>query len=383
VRDQRVEFVIRAQQEGQSLSGLCAEFGISRPTGYVWLRRYREQGVAGIEEHSRRPANSPRRTADSMAQRIAQLRRQRPDWGARKLQRLLQGEGIELPVITVHRVLLRQGLVRPADRHPQAWQRFQREAPNELWQMDFKSPKGGTDAVGPLSVIDDHSRYVIALQRTGTTRTEAVRERLQAAFLDCGVPDAMLMDHGTPWWNAQAPSGWTQLQVWLMKQGIQCLFSGIRHPQTQGKVERFHLALEMARRRRGRLEAEMEQGWLDEFRHEYNHLRPHEALGMQVPASCWWASARRYDPHPPAWQYPQGAEVKRLGGQGQLKLQGARWEISQALAGEWVQLVRIADRILVYYCNSLLKEIDVAAQRCTTVPRWTQPNCKGCPDNTV
>ena len=280
MRDQRVEFVIRAQQDGQSLSGLCAEFGISRPTGYVWLRRYREQGVAGIEEHSRRPANSPRRTADSMAQRIAQLRRQRPDWRAEACRRVDGGA------------------------------------------------RGDDDGSG-------------------------------------------------------APSGWTQLQVWLMKQGIQCLFSGIRHPQTQGKVERFHLALEMARRRRGLLEAEMEQAWLDEFRHEYNHLRPHEALGMQVPASCWWASARRYDPHPPAWQYPQGAEVKRLGTQGQLKLEGARWEISQALAGEWVRLVRIADRILVYYCNSLLKEIDVVAQRCTTVPRWTQPNCKGCPDNTV
>jgi transposase InsO family protein len=173
-------------------------------------------------------------------------------------------------------------------------------------------------------VIDDHSRFVVALEKTGTTRTAAVQERLERAFLTYGLPEAMLMDHGTPWWNAQVPSGWTKLQVWLMKQGIQCLFSGIRHPQTQGKVERFHLALEMARRRRLR-ENEMNQEWLDQFRYEYNYLRPHEALDMQTPSTRWLPSPRRYDPNPPPWCYPEGAEVKQLGSQGQLKLDGQRW----------------------------------------------------------
>jgi transposase InsO family protein len=382
VRDQRVEFVVRAHQGQQSLSQLCAEFGISRPTGHLWLKRYREQGVIGIEEHSRRPQHCPRQTAPSVEERIAQLRRQRPDWGARKLQQLLRGEGIVLPVITVHRVLLRHGLVRPDDRRSQAWQRFEREAPNQLWQMDFKSPKGCQQPVGPLSVMDDHSRFVIALEKTGSTRTEAVQERLEHAFFSSGVPEAMLMDHGTPWWNAQAPSGWTKLQVWLMKQGIACLFSGIRHPQTQGKVERFHLALEMARRRRLH-NAEMDQAWLDQFRYEYNYLRPHEALGMQTPATRWVPSPRRYDPDPPPWCYPEDAEVKQLGSQGQLKLDGQRWEITKALAREQVRLVRLPGRILVYYCNSLLKEIDILAQRLSTAERWTQPNCKGCLDNAV
>jgi transposase InsO family protein len=382
VRDQRVQFVVRAQQGQEKLSRLCVEFGISRPTAYLWLKRYRDQGVAGIEERSRRPAHSPRQTAPSIAQRIAELRRQRPDWGARKLQLLLHDEGVDLPVITVHRVLLRLGLVRPDDRRVPAWQRFEREAPNQLWQMDFKSPKGCQSPVGPLSVIDDHSRYLIALEKTGTTRSQAVQERLEHAFTTCGLPEAMLMDHGTPWWNAQAPSGWTQLQVWLMKHGIVCIFSGIRHPQTQGKVERFHLALEMARRRR-LPQTEMDQVWLDQFRHEYNYIRPHEALGMRTPSTRWSPSPRRYHPHPPEWSYPEGAELQRLGSRGQLHFDGRRWDISQALAREQVQLVRIADRILVYYCNSLLKELDVTAQRSTTLAPWTQPNCKGCPDNAV
>jgi transposase InsO family protein len=160
-------------------------------------------------------------------------------------------EGLAVPRMTVHRVLLRHGLVREEDRQQQATRRFEREQPNQLWQMDFKSPKGWGKPVGPLSILDDASRYMIALDGTWSTRSELVRERLEAAFVHCGVPEAMLMDHGIPWWNQNAVGGWTQLTVWLMKQGVRLYFCGVRHPQTQGKVERFHGALEMARRRRG------------------------------------------------------------------------------------------------------------------------------------
>ncbi len=366
VRDQRVRFVVRASGGEESFSALCREFDISRPTGYLWAGRYQRQGVEGIEEQ------------------VVELRRQRPDWGARKLQVLLERQGTRLGVRTVHRILLRYGLVREEDSHAPAAQRFQREAPNQLWQMDFKSPKGWDQPVGPLSVLDDHSRYLIALAQTGCTQAEAVRERLETAFQECGLPEEMLMDHGTPWWNAQAPSGWTGLTVWLMKQGIVCCFGRYRHPQTQGKVERFHGALEMARRRRGLPPAEERQRWLDEFRYEYNQLRPHEALGGQTPAARWRPSPRRYDPHPPAWEYPHGAEVHRLKAGGQLYLQGRLWQVSGALAGERVQLVRVEERVLVYYCQSLIREIDLADQRSTAVERWSQPSkCKGCAGNAL
>jgi transposase InsO family protein len=384
VRDQRVRFVVRASQGKESFSALCEEFDISRPTGYLWAGRYEQQGVAGIEEQSRRPHHSPERTPQEIEQQVVELRRQRPDWGARKLQVLLERQGTRLATRTVHRILVHHGLMREEDSHAPAPQRFEREAPNQLWQMDFKSPKGWDAPVGPLSVLDDHSRYLIALEQTGCTQSEAVRERLEEAFGECGVPEEMLMDHGTPWWNAQAPSGWTGLTVWLMKQGIGCRFGRYRHPQTQGKVERFHGALEMARRRRGLPPGPERQRWLDEFRQEYNHLRPHEALGGQTPARVWHPSARRYDPHPPQWQYPNGAEVQRLGANGQLKLQGRWWQVSGALAGEAVQVVRVEDRALVYYCQSLIREIDLAEQRSTAVEHWSQPsNCKGCGGNAV
>jgi len=277
--------------------------------GVLWLQlttrmtpiggRYQEQGLAGIAERSRRPHVSPRQTGGEWEQQVVELRQRYPDWGARKLQVLLRQAGVRLPASTIHRILLRRGLVRIEDRHAAALQRFERAEPNQLWQMDFKGSTGWATAVGPLSVLDDHSRYLIALRGTWTTKAEPVREQLESAFSECGVPEAMLMDHGTPWWNANAPTGATWLTVWLMRQGIELHWSGYRHPQTQGKVERFHGSLQRAQGRRG-VPDEQRQQWLDQYRHEYNQVRPHEALGMQTPASRWRPSERRYDPNPRA-----------------------------------------------------------------------------------
>ncbi len=368
VKDQRVRFVIRASHPAANLAEVCREFGISRPTGYLWWKRYQARGVEGLCENSRRPRQVPGRTAVAVEEQIAELRRQRPDWGARKLQVLLQRQGMELPVGTIHRVLLRRGLVREADRHRPAVQRFERARPNQLWQMDFKSPKGWDQAVGPLSVLDDCSRFALLLHGTWSTRGEAVQEQLEGAFQRHGLPVEMLMDHGIPWWSGTGPRGWTRLTVWLMKQGVGVLFSGVRHPQTQGKVERFHGALEQARRKRGIPAAELQQEWLDEFREEYNQVRPHEALGMKTPASVWHPSSRRYDPRPPQWEYERGSEVQRLGPYGQLKLENRWWQVCEALAGEAVRLERIAGRVLVHYCQTLVREIDLGQQTSTAFP---------------
>jgi len=370
VRDQRVEFVIRLNR-GESMSSLCREYEITRPTGYLWWRRFQQQGVAGMEDISHRPHVSPGQTPSVVEQRIVELRWQRPDWGARKLAVLLKSEGIDMPAVTVHRVLLRHGLVWDRERRRQATGRFEREGPNQLWQMDFKGHKGckGAVSTGPLSVLDDHSRYAVALEQTGSTCFEPVRERLTDAFKRCGVPEAMLMDHGVPWFNAQAPSGWTRLQVWLMRQGVRCHFSGVRHPQTQGKVERFHETLEKARCRAGG-EQWLSQQWLDGFSKEYNELRPHEALGMKTPASVWKPSSKAYDPDPPEWDYGEGAELRKVNQDGDISIGNRPWVLSRALALETVQLQRVDQRIMVYFCKTLVREIDLGAQRSTAVDRW-------------
>jgi hypothetical protein len=179
----------------------------------------------------------------------------------------------------------------------------------------------------------------------------------------------MLMDHGIPWWSEQAPTGATELTIWLMKQGIQLHWSGIRHPQTQGKVERFHGELERALRRRG-WGGMPRQQWLDQFRWEHNHVRPHEALGLRTPASAWHGSERKFDPNPAPWEYEAGAMVRKLDGDGKLKVGGHQWNISGALRREWVQLVRIEHRVQVYYCRTLIRELDLEIQRATAVARW-------------
>jgi transposase InsO family protein len=370
VEEQRMRFVIAASRKQRPLQQLCQEFEISRPTGYQWLRRYQAGGYQAVVEKSRRPHHSPGRTAKKIEERVVELRRQRPDWGARKLGWLLSQEGIDLPVITIHRILLRYDLVLAQDRHPAAVQRFEREAPNELWQMDFKSPVGWEAPVGPLSVLDDHSRYAVRLHGTWSTKAEPVQEQMEEAFQECGVPEAMLMDHGTPWWNMKAITGATWLTLWLMKQGIRLYFSGYRHPQTQGKVERFHGAMAAALKRRGYPRPEHRQSWLDQFRYEYNHVRPHEALGMKTPASLWRKSQRGYDPNPPRWEYEPGSEVMKVAAEGHLRIDGRRWEISRALAGEWVQLVRLEEKILVYYCRSLVRELDQLSHQSFVVDRW-------------
>lgn len=371
VREQRVSFVVTASRGEKSFRALCQEFGISRPTGYLWLSRYRQDGLAGIAERSRRPELSPDRTPKEREAQVVALRQCYPDWGARKLQVLLRRGGMELARSTIHRILLRHGLIREGDGHSPAPQRFERGAPNQLWQMDFKGPLQKGDALGPLSVLDDHSRYVVVLQKVASTSGELVREHLQDGFGQCGVPEAMLMDHGIPWWSAHSAHGFTQLSLWLMKQGIELHWSRIRHPQTQGKVERFHGELQRAAERRRPSGQEL-QAWLDQFRWEHNHIRPHQALGMETPASRWRPSPRRYDPNPPAWEYPPGSRVLKVDSDGKINLYQQHWLISRALTGERVRLLTLEQRVLAYYCRTLVRELDLARQQSTIVDRWLQ-----------
>jgi hypothetical protein len=193
-----------------------------------------------------------------------------------------------------------------------------------------------------------------------------VRQALEHSFREVGLPEAMLMDHGTPWWNSQAPWGWTELTVWMMEQGIRVLFSGVRHPQTQGKVERMHRALQEAMRKRGI--AKMEQSWLDGFRYEYNHVRPHESLALLPPATRWHPSSRPYRENLPPWEYAQDLTVLRLAEQGQLRWSGRRWEISAALRGRRVGIRSLDRYALVYYCNTPLRELDLKTGRSLPLP---------------
>lgn len=371
VVEERLRYVILASRRERNLTELCREFGISRQTGYVWLKRYQAGGAREVLDRSRRPLHSPQRTSSEIEQKVIELRQQWPDWGAPKLRVLLrqqQPEWAEISVRTVHRILDRHGLIQEADRHRPAEKRYERSAPNELWQMDFKGPQGFNtgNPVGPLSILDDHSRYLIALQHLGSTRMAGVRSTLERTFTAVGLPEAMLVDHGVPWWNNVSPWGLTELTVWIMRQGVRLLFSGVRHPQTQGKVERMHGALQRAVSRR---KANPEDAhWLESFRHEYNSVRPHEALAMATPASRWRPSARPFQPEPREWEYPSGMEVVRLLGQGQFRWHHRRWDVSRALRHQCVGIERIGDRAIVYFCQTPIRELHLATGASFALP---------------
>jgi transposase InsO family protein len=368
VVEERLRFVVLANRKERTMTGLCREFGISRQTGYTWLQRYQSGGSSQVVDRSRRPLHSPERTSAEIEQAVVELRQRWPDWGAPKLHTLLQQACGSSPIAvrTVHRILERHNLIRERDRYLPATQRFERSQPNELWQMDFKGPQGFPSPVGPLSILDDHSRYVIALKHLGSTRMSGVQSTLQTTFEHCGVPQAMLMDHGTPWWNAANPWGITELAVWIMRQGVRLLFSGIRHPQTQGKIERMHGALGQAVYKRGA--NLLEQDWLDVFRQEYNHIRPHESLAMATPASRWHPSVQAFQSLPPEWSYPAGMKIMRLAGDGQLNWLGRRWEISKALRRQPVGLELIGSRALVYFCRTPLRELDTETGTNSPIP---------------
>ena len=237
--------------------------------------------------------------------------------------------------------------------------------------MDFKGPKNWPKSCTALSVIDDCSRYLIALEATARPEGALVRRHLERAFRECGLPEAMLMDHGIPWWNWQSFAGSTQLSLWLMRQGIRLCFSGVRHPQTQGKVERFHGSMERALSHRGVPEQDHQQ-WLDAFRYEHNYIRPHEALDMQTPASRWQPSLRHYNPNPPAWEYPEGAWTLKIDNHGTIDIRDQCYRISKALVGERVRVVEADERLLIYYCNTLIRELDLATKRSTIIERFVE-----------
>jgi len=371
VIEERLRFVVLANRRERSMTELCREFEISRETGYTWLRRYQSGGASQVADRSRRPQRSPRRVSADMEEAVVALRRQWPDWGAAKLHRKLaeaRPECAGMAIRTVHRILERHHLIQEEDRRQAAVNRFEREEPNELWQMDFKGPQGFNrgSSVGPLSILDDHSRYLIALRHVGSTQAEGVRQTLQQSFEAAGLPEAMLVDHGTPWWNARSPWGITDLSIWIMRQGVRLVYSAFRHPQTQGKVERMHGALQRAVRKR-RTDPE-DQKWLDQFRYEYNHIRPHEALGMATPVMRWRPSSRLFQREPEEWSYAPGMWATRLAGEGQLSWRGRRWEISNALRRQLVGIEELDSRAIVYFCRTPIRELDLATGTSFLIP---------------
>lgn len=370
VMDQRVEFVLRAKQREKTISALCREYDISRPTGYLWLRRYEEVGeIQALAEHSRRPHRTPQRTERVKEELVLQLR-DKKGWGAGKLTKILSERGVKLGSATVHRILKREGRVVAKPEARKATIRFEHAECNQLSQMDFKGEYtlNSREKCYPLSFLDDCSRYLHQLWPLSSTGGKGVHQSLRGYFREVGVPQAILTDHGTPWFSTTNQHGLTWVAVWLIKQGIVLKYSGVGHPQTQGKVERFHRTLKARTKHRGEPVTMTEWvQWAEEFRWEYNHERPHEALGMKTPAEVYKAeNLRPYQEQPREWEYGDG-EIKRLNTQGMLNYRGGSYFVSEALAKERVRLDELDEKLIITFRDLTVRQINLRTGRSTAV----------------
>ena len=370
----RIEAVIR-RLSGERVSDLSREYGVRAKTIHKWIRRYQEEGASGLFDRSRQPHRSPNRISKKTERRIIELR-QEYGWGGRNLSDLLAEEGVVVSAATVDRVIARNGLIREQDKQRAATRRFQREAPNQLWQMDFKGEyrlPGGT--CWPLSIIDDCSRYSIELFGLRSTNANEVSDRLINCFERYGLPDEILMDHGSPWYATSHPNGLSRIRVLLLKQGVRPIFSGVGHPQTQGKVERFHRTLSRHLKWRGVPQAfDAMCDELARFRRIYNEVKPHSSLDRRTPADCYHPSSRRYDPSPPNWVYPPGSTTKKLTPRGTLHWKGHLYFVSQALPSEHVWIRQIDHRLLIVYRDIMIREINLESGGTTAVaPPVKQP----------
>ncbi|HUF81761.1 MAG TPA: IS481 family transposase [Burkholderiales bacterium] len=366
IMEQRARFVAAARMEGANIRALCREHGISPTTGYKWLER--EASGAGLADRSCRPHRSPGVTPAAIEWQVVELRAAHPTWGGRKIHHALRRRGVTpLPhTSTVNGILHRHGLIAAQEtiRH-RPFTRFERATANELWQIDFKGHFAvGSGRCHPLTLIDDHSRYAVALVACANERRAGVEAALRAAFERYGLPEAMLMDNGPPW-GTESRHRHTRLTAWLMRLGVAPCHGRPFHPQTRGKNERFNGTLKrdvVARYRFADL-AEA-QRCFDAWRALYNHERPHQAIGDEPPASRFCHSPRPFPAALPEIVYPGDCLVRQVQQDGRISFMRRDVFVSGAFAGLPVGL-RAADRDGVFdilFCTYRVGRLDLACE---------------------
>lgn len=340
----KLAFIEAAIRPGGTVAQACREHGISRQTGHKWLRRYRQEGYAGLEERSRRPRASDG-TAEAMVQAILAVRRRHPTWGPRKVAGVLgRTHGADAPSeSTVARMLRRYGQVNARRPPVRMWTTDERpqievQGCNDLWTIDFKGwwRAGDGERCEPLTIRDHYSRAVLATRLVESTRAGPVKAELTRLFRRHGVPRAILADNGTPWVNVRGRAGLTTLSAWMVALGIRFVRGRVGCPQDNGGHERMHrdldeLAKQPAATRRAQQRAS------DRWRLTFNHVRPHDALKGKTPAEVYKVREPRpmiekVPVYPPSWS------TRTVRGNGRIQFMGDTVFIGQALAGRIIGL---------------------------------------------
>lgn len=379
--ERKAEFVQLADQPNANMSQLCRRFDISRPTGYKWLRRWRAEGREGLSERSRRPHSSPEQTGQRVEELVVAARRADPGWGGRKLRHRLQADARaarievgpdQIPAAsTITQILDRHGMLADpkAPSRRGSWDRFEREAPNDLWQLDFKGEfrLSNDQYCYPLTLIDDHSRFSLAVAGCPNQQRDTVQGRLEAAFGRYGLPEAILCDNGPPWgaglgWRSWGPY-YTGLAVWLMRLGITVIYGRPNHPQGKGKNERFNGSLQAEVLDHQQFDSHSEaDARLADWRDRYNTVRPHQALDMATPASRYQPSGQALPGELPPVEYGPAETTSSVNHQGRINFQGQRVPVGKAFRGYRLALRASSeskDTYEVYFCHQRIRSFDV------------------------
>lgn len=346
---ERVKFIAAYLRHEARFSDLCLDFGISRKTGYKWVRRYEADGASALQERSRAPHSHPNAVAADVVESILAIRRRHPRWGPRKVQVVLrrQRPRIALPAAsTIGDILKRHGLVRPRRRvrrsSPYGDRLRQYDAPNAVWCADFKGhfPLGGRpggERCHPLTITDGFSRYLLRCRALRRPLHRQARRVFESAFLEYGLPRAIRTDNGPPF-STLAPGGLSRLSVWWIRLGIRPERIQPGRPEQNGRHERMHRTLKAETARPPRSSLRAQQRAFDRFQLEYNDDRPHEALGQEVPASLYRPSLRTYPRQLPELQYPAHFETQIAYPNGVISFGATQWYVSHCLAGERIGL---------------------------------------------
>lgn len=367
IMESRIEFVKLACQDGANIRQLCRRYRISSATAYKWIRRYQVNGDEGLVDRSRRPRHSPKRSAPEFENHVLRIRDEQSAWGAVTIRRILKNEGIEVKAAsTVHAILIRHGKIDPDEsKKHQAWQRFEHPTPNDLWQMDFKGHfaiRNG-QRCHPLTVLDDHSRFVVCLKACENEKKETVQQHLTSVFRQYGLPLRMTMDNGSPW-GSDANHRDTPLTVWLRRLGVRVSHSRPHHPQTQGKDERFHRTLKAELLRGRNFDAFLAiQPVFDDYRIVYNQRRPHQGIGLETPIHRYQVSPRHFPERLPSIEYPSSDTVRIVDEKGKVSFKGWKISVGKGYRGYPVALRSTEkDGVWnVFFCCDSIAQFDIRA----------------------
>ena len=363
VMDQRVRFAGALMSCLYTMTELCAAYGISRKTGYKWAERYRRDGVDGLKDRSRAPRSCPHRTAVHCEQALVAARRKHPRWGPRKLLLLLeqrQPEWTWPAASTAGDILKRHGLVEPRRRPPRRPPRgkpvVEGRQPNALWTADCKGEfrMGNRRLCYPLTVADQHSRYLLACDGKTSVARDGTRATFERLFAEYGLPRRILTDGGLPFAGPRSPRRLSKLSVWWILLGIEPVVTQPGHPEQNGCHERMHRTLKDATARPPASCMRTQQDAFDAFCTEYNELRPHESLGMRPPAELYRPSQRPCPKKTPPISYPGHWEIRRVSRSGEFAWRGRMLFVTATLGGLDLGLEETDDGIWSLYFGTLL-----------------------------